>query len=231
MGFTLGSVVAGMLAARPSWRLVGLLMVCVVGGAVINSVGKVVWVGVSDRVEGRLREDVLLAAIRQPLAVLSEQAVGEILDRVDDDSHEVGALLRSQVWMLAGIVLGTIPMWIVAGATWWPAVVLFPVLAVVTWYAVRKLLAELAGRKVVEEIAWTDHTAVLEEGIAGRDDLRTSLGQAHVLLRVARLSAVVHEKFNSRVSVDSRIARRAGVLLQSLGSSLLSTAAFLWRGW
>ncbi|MFD7155220.1 ATP-binding cassette domain-containing protein [Kribbella sp. NPDC059898] len=216
VGSALGSVVAGRVAAGPNWRLVGLLMVCVVGGAVINSVGKVVWVGMADRVEGRLREDVLQAAIRQPLAVLSEQAVGEILDRVDDDTHEVGALLRSQVWMLAGILLGTIPMWIVAGATWWPAAVLFPVLAVVTWYAVRKLLAELAGRKVVEEMAWTDHTAVLEEGIAGRDDLRTSLGQAHVLLRVARLSAVVHEKFNSRVSVDSRIARRAGVLLHGL---------------
>ncbi|MGW7684744.1 ATP-binding cassette domain-containing protein [Kribbella sp. NPDC054772] len=216
LGSTLGSVVAGLLAAEPSWRLVGLLMVCVVGGAVINSVGKIIWVGVCDRVEGRLREDVLEAAIWQPLAVLSEQAVGEILDRVDDDSHEVGALLRSQVWMLAGILFGTIPMWIVAGVTWWPAAVLFPVLAVITWFAIRKLLAEIATRKIVEEMAWTDHTAALEEGIAGRDDLRTSLGQAHVLVRVARLSAAVHEKFNSRITVDSRITRRAGVLLHGL---------------
>jgi ABC-type multidrug transport system fused ATPase/permease subunit len=191
LGSTLGAVVAGQLAAQPSWRLVGVLMVCVVGGAVISSCGKIVWVGVSDRVEGRLREDVLQAALRQPLAVLNEQAVGEILDRVDDDSHEVGNLLRSQLWMLAGTLLGTIPMWIVAGVTWWPAVVLFPVLAVITWFAIHKLLAEVARLKVIEEIAWTDHTAALEEGIAGRDDLRTSLGQAHVLVRVARLSAVV----------------------------------------
>ncbi|GAA1565779.1 ATP-binding cassette domain-containing protein [Kribbella hippodromi] len=213
---TLGSVVAGLLAAEPGWRLVGLLMLCVVGGALINSFGKVIWVGVCDRVEGRLREDVLQAALRQPLAVLNEQAVGEILDRVDDDSHEVGALLRTQLWMLAGIIFGTIPMWIVAGLTWWPAAVLFPVLAVITWFAIRKLLAEVASRKVIEEMAWTEHTAVLEEGIAGRDDLRTSLGQAHVLDRVARLSATVHEKFNLRITVDSRIARRAGVLLHGL---------------
>ncbi|MEV0800830.1 ATP-binding cassette domain-containing protein [Kribbella sp. NPDC050281] len=216
LGSTLGSVVAGLLAAQPSWQLVGLLMLCVVGGAVINSFGKIIWVGVSDRVEGRLRDDVLQAAIRQPLAVLNEQAVGEILDRVDDDSHEVGTLLRSQLWMLAGILCGTIPMWIVAGVTWWPAVVLFPVLAVITWFAIRKLLAEIASRKVIEEMAWTEHTAALEEGIAGRDDLRTSLGQAHVLVRVARLSAVVHQKVNSRITVDSRIARRAGVLLHGL---------------
>ncbi|MGZ0145681.1 ATP-binding cassette domain-containing protein [Kribbella sp. WER1] len=216
VGSTLGSVVAGQLAARPGWRLVGLLMLCVVGGAVISSVGKVIWVGVSDRAEGRLREDVLGAALRQPLAVLNEQAAGEILDRVDDDSHEVGNLLRSQLWSLATILFGMIPMWIVAAVTWWPAVVLFPVLAVMTWFAVRGLLGELAARKIVEEMAWTDHTAALEEGIAGRDDLRTSLGQAHVLARVARLSAVVHEKFNARVTVDSRIARRAGVLLHGL---------------
>ncbi|MEV6891905.1 ABC transporter ATP-binding protein, partial [Kribbella sp. NPDC051137] len=216
LGSTLGSVVAGHLAARPSWRLVGLLMVCLVGGAVINSFGKVVWVGVSDRVEGRLREDVLQAALQQPLAALNEQAVGEILDRVDDDSHEVGNLLRSQLWMLAGTLLGTIPMWIVAAVTWWPAVVLFPVLAVVTWLAIHKLLAEIASRTVVEEMAWTDHAAALEEGIAGRDDLRTSLGQAHVVARVARLSAAVHEKFNARVTVYSRLARRAGVLLHGL---------------
>ncbi|TCC61221.1 ABC transporter ATP-binding protein [Kribbella pittospori] len=216
LGSTLGSVVAGHLAAQPSWRLVGLLMLCVVGGAVISSFGKIIWVGVSDRVEGRLREDVLQAALRQPLAVLNEQAVGEILDRVDDDSHEVGTLLRSQLWTLAGTLFGTIPMWIVAGVTWWPSAVLFPVLAVIIWYAVHKLLPEVARRKVIEEMAWTDHTAVLEEGIAGRDDLRTSLGQAHVLVRVARLSAAVHETFSSRVTVDSRIARRTGVLLHGL---------------
>jgi ABC-type multidrug transport system fused ATPase/permease subunit len=216
LGSTLGTVVAGLLAAHPSWRLVGLLMLCVVGGAVINSSGKIIWVGVADRVEGRLRADVLQAAIRQPLAVLNEQAVGEILDRVDDDSHEVGTLLRSQLWTLAGILFGTIPMWIVAGVTWWPAAVLFPVLAVITWFAIRKLLAEIASRKIIEEMAWTDHTAALEEGIAARDDLRTSLGQAHVLARVARLSATAHEKVNSRVAVDSQIARRAGVLLHGL---------------
>ncbi|GAB3913557.1 hypothetical protein GCM10011575_20030 [Microlunatus endophyticus] len=216
LGSTLGSVVAGHLAQQPSWQLVGLLAVCVVGGALVSSVGKVVWVGVSDRVEGKLREDVLRAAMRQPLEVLSEQAVGEILDRVDDDSHEVGNLMRWQLWMLAGTVFGTIPMWIVAGLTWWPSFILFPLLAVVTWFAIRRLLTEIARRKVIEEMAWTGHAAALEEGIAGRDDLRTSLGQPHVLGRVARLSAAVHEKFDAVVVVESRIGRRAGLLLHGL---------------
>ncbi len=32
------------------------------------------------------------------MSALTEQAVGEVLDRVDDDTHEVGALLRQSGW-------------------------------------------------------------------------------------------------------------------------------------
>ncbi|WP_278258921.1 hypothetical protein [Nocardioides convexus] len=97
IGTTLGTVVAGHLAEEPSRGLVGLLATCVIGASLIDTVGKVMWVGNSDRVEGRLREDLLDAALRQPLAALGEQAVGEILDRVDDDTHEVGNLVRWQL--------------------------------------------------------------------------------------------------------------------------------------
>src|SRR3954449_9222385 len=216
VGVTLGTVVAGRLAEHPSRGLVWLLALCVIGAAVVDTAGKVAWVGHSDRAEGRLREDLLRAALRQPLSALNEQAVGEVLDRVDDDTHEVGNLVRWQIWMLARALFGTLPMWLVAGITWWPAFALFPVLAIATWFAIRSLLGEISRRKVVEEMAWTDHAAVLEEGIAGRDDLRTSLGQAHVVRRVARLSADVHAKFRGGVDVESRLVRRAGVLLHAM---------------
>jgi len=213
---TLGTVVAGRLAAHPTGHLVVLLAVLVVGASLVETSGKVAWVGVSDQVEGRLREDALRAAMRQPLSALTEQAVGEILDRIDDDTHEVGNLLRWQIWMMGRSVFGVLPMWVVAGVTWWPSFLLFPVLAAVTWFAIRGLLAEIARRKVVEEMAWTDHAAVLEEGIAGRDDLRTSLGQAYVVARVAKLSAIVHERFKAVTTIESRLGRRAGVLLHAL---------------
>jgi ATP-binding cassette subfamily B protein len=216
VGLTLGTVVAGRLAEDPTRSLVWLLAICLVGAAVVDTAGKIAWVGRSDRAEGRLREDLLRAALRQPLAALSEQAVGEVLDRIDDDTHEVGNLVRWQFWMLARTVFGTLPMWVVAGVTWWPSFILFPALAVATWVAIRSLLDEISRRKVVEEMAWTDHAAVLEEGIAGRDDLRTSLGQAHVLRRLARLSADVHAKFRAVVEVESRLVRRAGLLLHAL---------------
>lgn len=213
---SIGTVVAGRLAENPTASLVGWLALCVIGASLVDSTAKIAWVGASDRVEGRLREDVLQAAMRQPLAELSEQAVGEILDRVDDDSHEVGNLLRWQLWMLFRSIFAALPMWIVASFTWWPAAFLFPLLAVVTWFAIRRLLGEISRLKVIEEASWTDHAAVLEEGIAGRDDLRTSLGQAHVVGRVARLSATVHDRFRAVVTVEAKVGRRAGVLLHSL---------------
>src|SRR3954451_14806218 len=140
VGMTLGTVVAGRLAENPTRGLVWLLAVCLVGAAVVDTAGKIAWVGCSDRAEGRLREDLLRAALRQPLSALNEQAVGEVLDRVDDDTHEVGNLVRWQIWMLARALFGTLPMWLVAGITWWPAFALFPVLAIATWFAIRSLL-------------------------------------------------------------------------------------------
>ena len=100
VGMTLGTVVAGKLAEDPTRGLVWSLAICLVGAAVIDTAGKIAWVGCSDRAEGRLREDLLRAALRQPLSALSEQAVGEILDRIDDDTHEVGNLVRWQMWMV-----------------------------------------------------------------------------------------------------------------------------------
>jgi len=216
LGQALGTVVAGRLAEGPTERLVAFLALFVVGGALLDTAGRVAWAGVVDRAEGRLRGDLIDAALHQPLGALTEQAVGEILDRVDDDTHEVGTLLRMQMWMALRTAFGVLPMWIVAGVSWWPAWLLFPVVGVVTVVVMRPFLVEIARRKVIEEAAWTDHAAVLEEGIAGRDDLRTSLGQAFAIRRLAQLSATVHARFWQVVSVEARLATRAGLLLNGL---------------
>ncbi|WP_338751193.1 ABC transporter ATP-binding protein [Janibacter alittae] len=221
IALTLGTVIMGRLAENPTSTLVWVLAVCIVGGAVVDTVGKTVWVGLSDRAEGRLREDLLDAVLAQPVPVLAEQAVGEILDRIDDDTHEVGNLIRWQVWMFFRAAFAVLPMWIVAGITWWPAWLLFPVLGGLTVLVIMPLLGEIARRKVVEEIAWTDHASALEEGVAGRDDLRTSLGQAHVLQRLAGLSARVHRELLRVLLAERALARRAGVLLHSLLAAIV----------
>ena len=213
---TLGTVAAGRLAERPTSGLVTLLALCVVGAAVLDTVGRAAWAGVVDRAEGRLRADLLDAALHQPLAVLSEQAVGEVLDRVDDDTHELGTLLRRSGWDLVRTLLRAGPMWVVAGLAWAPAWVLFPLAGIGTVLVARPLTAEIARRKVLEEMAWTDHAAALEEGVAARDDLRSSLGQAFVVRRCAELSAAVHRRVLDSCVTASRIARRVGLLLHGL---------------
>lgn len=213
---SLGTVAIGRIAADPLWTTVGILAGCVVGYAVLDTVGCTIWAGVVDRAEGALRADLLTAALNQPLDRLSEQAVGEILDRVDDDTHEVGSLARQQLWDAMRTVFSAVPMWIVAGVTWWPAWFIFPVVAPLTILVIRPLLRELSERKVVEEIVWTDHAAAMEEGIAARDDLRTSLGQAYLLRRCAELSGEVQRRVGAVVSLESRITIRAGGLLHAL---------------
>ncbi len=216
VGHTAGTVVAGRLAERPTGALVGLLALSVVGAAVLDTAGRVAWSGVVDRAEGQLRADLLDAALHQPLAVLSEQAVGEVLDRVDDDTHELGTLLRRMAWDLVRTLLRAGPMWVVAGLTWWPAWLLFPLVGIGAVLVVRPLTAEVARRKLQEEIAWTDHAAAMEEGVAARDDLRSSLGQAYLLRRCAELSAAVHTRVAATCESASTIMRRAGFLLHGL---------------
>ena len=97
-----------------------------------------------------------------------------------------------------------------------PAAVLFPLAVLGTVAAVRPLLPAISQRKVAEEAAWTDHAAALEEGIAGRDDLRTSLGQAFAVQRLAALSSIVHERFVAVLRLERQVTIRGGVLLHAL---------------
>ncbi|KQR98447.1 ABC transporter [Williamsia sp. Leaf354] len=211
-----GTVVIGRVAADPGWTLVMALAGCLLGYALLDTAGRTVWAGCADRAEGELRGDLLSAALRQPLDRLSEQAVGEVLDRVDDDTHEVGTLVRLQVWDALRTVVGTVPMLIVAGLTWWPAFIIFPVMGPLILFSIRPLLTELRARKVSEEIAWTDHAAAMEEGLAAADDLRTSGGQAYLVRRCAELSAEISRRFRRVIVAETRITMRAGGLLYVL---------------
>ncbi|MEI2777615.1 MAG: ABC transporter ATP-binding protein [Tetrasphaera sp.] len=218
----LGNVLAGQIAEAPTWELLRWLAVAMVGGSMLDMGGRYVWFGEIDRVEGRLRADLLDAALSQPLAALGEQAVGEVLDRVDDDTREVGNLMRWQSWMILRSLFSAVPMWIIGGLTWWPAWFMFPVFAVLTWLGMRSLLRPIAERKIIEEAAWTDHAAALEEAIAGRDDLRTSLGQSFAIGRLAQLSARVHATFHSVIVLEKKIVLRAVLVLNALLAAVAS---------
>ena len=63
---TMGTVVAGRLAAHPTSTLVTLLAACVVGGAVLDTIGRFFWAAIIDRAEGAQRGDHLDAPLHQP---------------------------------------------------------------------------------------------------------------------------------------------------------------------
>lgn len=227
IGPSIGALVAGRLAERPDAGLVWWLAVLLIGSAVLNTLGRYVWAGVVDRAAGDLRQDLVDAVLHQPLSALSEQAVGEVLDRVDDDTHEVNNLARMQLWMVLGTVFALVPMWVVAGLSWSPAWVLYPLFTVGALWLIRPLLHRIAELKVVEEAAWTEHAAVFEEGVAARDDVRTNLGQAFVQAKLVRLSAVVHRRFHDVLRLEVRVLLRSGLTLHLMLAAVMAATVVM----
>ncbi len=150
VGETIASVVAGRLAENPTAPLVVALAALLLASTVLDTLGRTLVAAVVGRAEGRLRADLLRAAFRQPLPALEEQAVGELMDRVDDDPRQLGVTLTRTGWAMARSVLRSALAWVVAGLTWWPAWIAFPLVAGVVVLVARRLTPELARRKLAE---------------------------------------------------------------------------------
>ncbi|WP_432491150.1 ATP-binding cassette domain-containing protein [Kineococcus gypseus] len=213
LGETLGTVVTGRLADDPGAGLLVALGVLLVGAGVLDAVGRAVFATRVGRAEGRLRADLLDAALTQPLPVLAEQAVGEVIDRVDDDPRQLARVLRETGWRLARALLRSALGWVVAGLTWWPAWIAFPAVAVAALLVARPLTARVARCKVVEEVAWSEHAAQLEEAVAARDDVRAALGRAHVLRRYAEGARAVLTAVRGTSTASASVAVRTALVL------------------
>jgi ABC-type multidrug transport system fused ATPase/permease subunit len=73
----------------------------------------------------------------------------------------------------------------------------------------------VSRRKLAEEVAWSDHSAQLEEAVAGRDDVRSSLGQPHVVRRYAEGSAEVLRRVRSTCAASTSLVLRTGLVLHA----------------
>lgn len=225
-----GALVAGQVAGAPSATLVGLLAALLVGAAVLDTGASITISGVIGRAEGRLRADLLDAALRQPLAELENQAVGEVLDRVDDDVNQLGLLGRRSGWMLARAVVRTVFAWLLAGFTWWPAWIAFPLTAVLVFALVRQHTGEMIRRRVTEEAAWSDHAAQFEEAVAARDDVRSALGQSHVVRRYVAHAQQVLAATGATARTATAIMKRTGLVMHALLAALAVVGVALVSG-
>jgi ATP-binding cassette, subfamily B, bacterial len=227
---TVGAVVAGQVVEHPTAGLVGLLAALLVGATLLDTAGRTAFSGIVGRAEGRLRADLLHAALHQPLPVLEEQAVGEVLDRVDDDARQLGVLMRRTGWQLGHAVLRSVLAWLIAGLTWWPAWFAFPLVGGLAAVLVRPLTRVIAERKFAEEAAWSDHSAQLEEAVAGRDDVRSSLGQPHVVRQYALRSREVLRRVAATCAASTRVGLRTGLVLHGMLAALAVAGAALVGG-
>lgn len=210
------ATVVGAVVSGPTATLVAVLAALLLGAALLDTLGRVLFSGVVGRAEGGLRSDLVGSALAQPLPALEDQAVGELLDRVDDDCRQLAQLIRRIGWETGRSLLRSVVAWIVAGLVFWPAFVVFPLVAAVIVLVARPLTPQIARAKVAEETAWSDHAAQLEEAVAGQDDVRTSLGQPHVVAGFARRAATVVARTHEVCRIATRLGLRTGTVAHAL---------------
>ncbi|WP_224386711.1 ABC transporter ATP-binding protein [Pseudonocardia sp. ICBG1293] len=224
------ATVVGAVVGGPTVTLVAALAALLLGAALLDTLGRVLFSGVVGRAEGTLRADLVASALAQPLPALEDQAVGELLDRVDDDCRQLAQLIRRIGWETGRALLRSVVAWIVAGLVFWPAFVVFPLVAAVVVGVARPLTPQIARAKVAEETAWSDHAAQLEESIAGQDDVRTSLGQPHVVAGFARRAATVVARTHEVCRIATRLGLRTGAVAHALLGALALGGVWLVAG-
>ncbi|WP_423461763.1 ATP-binding cassette domain-containing protein [Promicromonospora sp. MS192] len=183
------AVVTGRMAADPARdTLIALAVV----SAVVVVLDAVTWLVVqraAARAEATLRTDLAAAVLGQPLPALEEQAVGELLDRVNGDPERLTRAISGIGITLGQAGISLVVGWVTAGLVWWPAWIAFPLVAALVLLLARRSARPLRELSRRSSEAGSDHMAQFEEAVAARDDLRTAHGQRYVLRRYAELAA------------------------------------------
>ncbi|MFC4245389.1 ATP-binding cassette domain-containing protein [Gryllotalpicola reticulitermitis] len=221
----LGAVVVGRLAEHPSWLLVSILAAVnltqiVAGGAQWRALAVAV-----GRAEQAVRRTLLARVLGQPMETLQTQGAGELIDRVDDDPAQLGALVRGPALWTGQAILGASASWIVAGLSWWPAWPLFLAIGVACVFIVRRRAGRIAQLKVQEEAAWSAHGAGLEEAIAAGDDLRAAQGREFVVRRYVTQASALLRRIDRTGAAAVGVTARVGMLLNALVAVVALLAA------
>lgn len=215
------AVVTGRMAADPARDT--LIVLAAVSAAVVV-LDAVTWLVVQRgvaRAEATLRSDLAAAALGQPLPALEEQAVGELLDRVNGDPERLTRAISGIGITLGQAAISLVVGWVAAGLVWWPAWVAFPLVAVLVLVFARRSARPLRDLSRRSSEAGSDHMAQLEEAVAARDDLRTAQGQGYVLRRYAELAARQIRLREEWSVVFSRVRLRTELPLDALVGAVL----------
>ncbi|TYB37582.1 ABC transporter ATP-binding protein [Micromonospora sp. AP08] len=230
-GQAAASALAGPVLVHRSFGWFTALAVALVAAVVSDLLIGLLMAGLTADWSADVRRRLCRVALGQDLPTLETTPVGELLDRIDNDVYQVAAEMRNTgVRLVQGVavcLLATISALVV----WWPAGVGMILLTALLGVALRRPTARIAPARMVEEEAWSDLAAVMEEAVHGQDDVRTSLARPYVLRLYARRAAEVISRGGRVFRLSARVtALAAGGVRVGIAAVVLAGAWALATG-
>ncbi|MCP3782589.1 ABC transporter ATP-binding protein/permease [Micromonospora sp. A3M-1-15] len=230
-GQAAASALAGPVLVHRSVGWFTALAVALVAAVVSDLLIGLLMAGLTADWSADVRRRLCRVALGQDLPTLETTPVGELLDRIDNDVYQVAAEMRNTgVRLVQGVavcLLATVSALVV----WWPAGVGMILLTALLGVALRGPTARIAPARMVEEEAWSDLAAVMEEAVHGQDDVRTSLARPYVLRLYARRAAEVISRGGRVFRLSARVtALAAGGVRVGIAAVILAGAWALATG-
>ncbi|MEU4479579.1 ABC transporter ATP-binding protein [Micromonospora sp. NPDC023966] len=230
-GQAAASALAGPVLVHRSPGWFTALAVALVAAVVSDLLIGLLMAGLTADWSADVRRRLCRVALGQDLPTLETTPVGELLDRIDNDVYQVAAEMRNTgVRLVQGVavcLLATVSALVV----WWPAGVGMILLIALLGVALRRPTARIAPARMVEEEAWSDLAAVMEEAVHGQDDVRTSLARPYVLRLYARRAAEVIARGGRVFRLSARVtALAAGGVRVGIAAVVLAGAWALATG-
>ncbi|MFF4892281.1 ATP-binding cassette domain-containing protein [Micromonospora chersina] len=230
-GQAAASALAGPVLVHRSSGWFAALAVALVAAVVSDLLIGLLMAGLTADWSADVRRRLCRVALGQDLPTLETTPVGELLDRIDNDVYQVAAEMRNTgVRLVQGVavcLLATVSALVV----WWPAGVGMILLTALLGVALRRPTARIAPARMVEEEAWSDLAAVMEEAVHGQDDVRTSLARPYVLRLYARRAAEVISRGGRVFRLSARVtALAAGGVRVGIAAVVLAGAWALATG-
>ncbi|MEU9823761.1 ABC transporter ATP-binding protein [Micromonospora chersina] len=230
-GQAAASALAGPVLVHRSFGWFTALAVALVAAVVSDLLIGLLMAGLTADWSADVRRRLCRVALGQNLPTLETTPVGELLDRIDNDVYQVAAEMRNTgVRLVQGVavcLLATVSALVV----WWPAGVGMILLIALLGVALRRPTARIAPARMVEEEAWSDLAAVMEEAVHGQDDVRTSLARPYVLRLYARRAAEVISRGGRVFRLSARVtALAAGGVRVGIAAVVLAGAWALATG-
>ncbi|NES28466.1 ATP-binding cassette domain-containing protein [Micromonospora terminaliae] len=230
-GQAAASALAGPVLVHRSSGWFAALAVALVAAVVTDLLIGLLMAGLTADWSADVRRRLCRVALGQDLPTLETTPVGELLDRIDNDVYQVAAEMRNTgVRLVQGVAVCLLAT-ISALAVWWPAGVGMILLTALLGVALRRPTARIAPARMVEEEAWSDLAAVMEEAVHGQDDVRTSLARPYVLRLYAQRAAEVISRGGRVFRLSARVtALAAGGVRVGIAAVVLSGAWALATG-